>query len=205
MCRYCNGHRNRDAGERAGEAPVSPKVAARLRLAAVLLIALLLQTTIVPDVRIFGACPDLMLLCAICAGLVAGAEVGGLVGFSAGLLIDLFLHTTPLGLSALSYCLIGYAVGTVRRTFLQEGWLLAPATALVASAAGVVTFVITGVMVGQSQLTRIGPLAISETAMLVGVMNAIVAAPISRVLGWATGSLSRTAQSASALSTQHLR
>ena len=184
---------------------MSPTAVARIRLATVLLVALLLQTTIVPDVRLAGACPDLMLLCAVCGGLVAGAEVGGLVGFSAGLLIDLFLHTTPLGLSALSYCLIGYAVGTVRRTFLQEGWLLAPATALVASAAGVVTFVITGVMVGQSQLTRTGPLAIFETAMIVGVMNAVVAAPVSRVLDWAAGGLSRPTQSTSVLSTQHLR
>lgn len=158
---------------------------ARFRLAAVLVLALLLQTTLVPDVRILGACPDLMLLCAVCAGLVGGPGLGGLVGFSAGLMADLFLQTTPLGLSALSYCLVGYAVGAVRRSFLQEGWLLAPATALVASAAGVVTFVVAGVMVGQAQLTRSGPLAIAETAAVVGAINAVVATPVSRILGWA--------------------
>ncbi|MDP9073638.1 MAG: rod shape-determining protein MreD [Actinomycetota bacterium] len=183
---------------------MSPKAIARIRLAALLLVVLLLQTTIVPDVRVFGACPDLMLLCTICAGLVGGAEVGGLVGFTAGLLTDLFLLTTPLGLSALSYCLIGYGVGTVRRSFLQEGWLLAPATALIASAAGVVTFVLAGVMVGQSQLTRIGPTAIIRTAVIVGVMNAIVAAPVARVLAWASAGLARTGPSRAELSAQRL-
>lgn len=177
---------------------------ARFRLAAVLVLALLLQTTVVPDVRILGACPDLMLLCAVCAGLVGGPELGGLVGFSGGLLADLFLQTTPLGLSALSFCLLGYAVGTMRRSFLQEGWLLAPATALVASGAGVVTFVVAGVMVGQSQLTRSGPMAIAQTAALVGVMNAVIATPVSRVLGWAaagrtSGSQARPEMSAARL------
>ena len=162
---------------------MSPAVVARLRLAGLLVMAVVLQTTIVPDLRIFGVCADLMLLCTVCAGLVGGPELGGLVGFSAGLLADLFLTTTPLGLSALAFSLVGFAVGSIRRTVLQEGWLLAPATALVASAAGVVAFVVTGVMVGQSQLTRMGPVEIVKTAALVGVMNAIIAAPVCRLSG----------------------
>lgn len=161
------------------------KGGARLRLSAVLLVALLLQTTVVPDLRILGVCPDLLLLCTVAAALVGGPELGGEVGFVAGVLADLFLATTPLGLSALTYTVIGYGVGSIRRTTLQEGWLLAPATAFVASAAGVVLFVIAGVTVGQSQLTRRGPVVILETATLVGVMNAILAAPVCRLVGWA--------------------
>jgi rod shape-determining protein MreD len=158
---------------------------ARLRLSALLLVALLLQTTLVPDIRILGVCPDLLLLCTVAAALVGGPELGGEVGFAAGVLADLFLATTPLGLSALTYTVIGYGVGSLRRTTLQEGWLLAPATAFVASAAGVVLFVVAGVTVGQSQLTRQGPMAILETATLVGVMSAIVAAPVCRLMAWA--------------------
>ncbi len=152
---------------------MSPEATARLRLVGVLVLAVILQTTLIPDLRIFGICADLMLLCTVCAALVGGPELGGLVGFSAGLLADLFLTTTPLGLSALAFSLVGYAVGSIRRTVLQEGWLLAPATALVASAAGVIVFVVAGVMVGQSQLTRTGPVDIVKTAALVGIMNAV--------------------------------
>jgi rod shape-determining protein MreD len=150
-----------------------------------LVLALVLQTTVVPDLRILGVCADLLLLCTVCAGLVGGPELGGQVGFAAGLLADLFLVTTPLGLSALAFSVVGYAVGSVRRTVLQEGWLLAPATALVASTAGVIIFVLTGAMIGQSQLTDIGPVDIVKTALLVGVMNAVIAAPVCRVVGWA--------------------
>ena len=112
-------------------------MAARLRLSVLLLVALLLQTTVVTDLRVRGTCADLMLLTAICAGLAGGAEMGGIVGFASGLVIDLFLETTPVGLSALTFCLIGFAVGGVRRAFFREGWLLPPAIALVASSAGV--------------------------------------------------------------------
>ncbi len=164
---------------------MSPEAAARLRLAAVLVVALILQTTLVPDLRILGVCADLMLLCTVCAALIGGPELGALVGFSSGLLADLFLATTPLGLSALTFCLVGYAIGSLRRTVLQEGWLLAPGTALVGSAAGVVAFVVAGVMVGQSQLTQMGPVEIVKTATLVGLMNALLSVPACRMLRWA--------------------
>ena len=171
---------------------VSPAVATRLRVAALLVLALLLQTTVVADLRILGVCADLMLLCTVSAAVVGGPELGGVVGFAAGLLADLFLVTTPLGLSALVFSLIGYGVGSIRGTVLQEGWFLAPATAFVASAAGVVTFVLAGVMVGQSQLTASGPVAIVKTALIVGVMNGIVAAPVTLLFAWAASGAKRS-------------
>jgi rod shape-determining protein MreD len=178
-------------------------------LAAVLVVALILQTTLVPDLRIFGVCADLMLLCTVCAALIGGPQLGALVGFSAGVAADLFLATTPLGLSALTFCLVGYAIGSLRRTVLQEGWLLTPGTALVGSAAGVVAFVVAGVMVGQSQLTQMGPAAIVKTATLVGAMNALLSVPACRLVRWAalgpsggggTGRSARTALGAGEVS-----
>jgi rod shape-determining protein MreD len=167
---------------------VTPTVFARLRISALLLLALLLQTTVVPDLRISGVCPDIMLLLAVCAGLAGGPERGATVGFSAGLLVDLFLPTTPLGLSALAYCLVGFSVGALRGSLLREGWLLAPAVALIASAAGVLVFVAAGVTVGQSQLTGPGPVTLAKTAVIVGVMNAVLAIPVSRIVTWASNS-----------------
>jgi hypothetical protein len=90
------------------------------------------------------------------------------------------------------FSIIGYSVGALRRTVLQEGWLLPPATAFVASSAGVLLFVVAGVMVGQSQLTRMGPVFIVKSALLVGVMNAIVATPACRVMAWAASGSRRS-------------
>ena len=52
-----------------------------------------------------------MLLLAISAGIAAGPEWGALTGFIAGIAFDLVLQT-PFGLSALSYCIVGYLVGS---------------------------------------------------------------------------------------------
>jgi rod shape-determining protein MreD len=159
-----------------------PATLARVRLTALLLIGILLQTTIVPDIRLRGVCPDLMLLIVICAALVGGAERGAVVGFGAGLLTDLFLPTTPFGLSALAYCLTGFAVGALRGGMLRESRLMAPLIAFAASATGVMLFVVAGVMVGQSQLTLGGPAVLAKTAALVAAMNALLAAPVSRIV-----------------------
>jgi rod shape-determining protein MreD len=164
---------------------MTPEMIARLRLGILLLVGVILQTTIIPDLRLRGTCPDLMLLLSICAGLAGGAEMGGIIGFSAGLLTDLFLQTTPLGLSALTYCLIGFSVGAVRRIVIREGWLLPPAISLVASGAGVILFVFVGSMVGQSQLTAIGPRLVAQIAVIVAVMNALLAVPLARIVAWA--------------------
>jgi rod shape-determining protein MreD len=169
---------------------------ARLRLAVLLVVALLLQTTVASDLRIRGVSPDFMLLLTICAGLAGGPDTGGVVGFLAGLLIDLFLHATPFGLSALTYCLVGYGVGILRRSALREGGLLAPATALVASAVGVLLFVLLGVMVGQHQLTAPGPTGLAQIVVIVAVVNAILAIPVSRLVSWACAGLQRPTQSA---------
>jgi rod shape-determining protein MreD len=163
---------------------VIPASQGRIRLLALLFVGILLQTTLVPDIRIRGVCPDLMLLAAVCAGLVSGAEYGAAVGFAAGLLTDLFLPTTPLGLSALAYCVTGFAVGTLRGTMLREGRLMAPLVSFVASAGGVILFVVAGVMVGQSQLTLGGPAKVAETAALVGAINCVLAIPGSRMAAW---------------------
>jgi rod shape-determining protein MreD len=165
---------------------MKPTALARARLAALIIVGIVLQTTIVPDMRVQGVCPDLMLLAAVCAGLTGGAEQGAVVGFSAGLLTDVFLPTTPLGLSALAYCVIGFAVGALRGSMLREGWLMAPLVTVVASAAGVVLFVVAGVMVGQTQLTIGGPAVLAKTAALVGVMNAVLAAPVAGIVATAT-------------------
>ncbi|HSS11274.1 MAG TPA: rod shape-determining protein MreD [Acidimicrobiales bacterium] len=177
---------------------VSPAMIARFRLGALLFVALLLQTTVAADLRIRGVSPDFMILVTICAGLAGGADTGAMVCFVAGLLIDLFLHATPFGLSALTYCLVGYGVGVLRRTVLHEGWFLAPGTALVGSAVGVVLFVLVGVMVGQHQLTAPGPKGIAQIAGIVGGINAILAVPVARIVSWAGGGLSGHAASSGA-------
>ena len=79
----------------------------------IVLTALILQTTLLPHLALFGVVPDLMLEVIICVALVRGPSSGALAGFAGGILRDLLLDA-PTGLSALAYVSVGYVVGAVR-------------------------------------------------------------------------------------------
>src|SRR5437868_12880721 len=92
---------------------------ARAKVPLVLLLFLIVELTVLDRLRVFGAGPDIMLLLAVVAGIVGGPRVGALFGFAAGIILDLFLET-PMGLSALVFCLVGYSVGNIQGGVLRE-------------------------------------------------------------------------------------
>lgn len=151
---------------------------ARLRMALLFLAVLILQTTFGADLRLDGVAPDLMLLLAICAGLTGGPEAGAIGGFAAGLLADLSLVTTPLGLSAMSWCLIGWAAGVLRANVLREGWLIRPAIGFVATVCGVALFLLVGDLVGQAQLFAEGRSYLVRAVVVEGVWGAVLIIPM---------------------------
>jgi rod shape-determining protein MreD len=157
---------------------VNPRVAARLRIASILFVAIMAQTTIAPDLRIRGVAPDFMLLIAICGGLSGGSEAGAFVGFFAGLLADSFLTDTPFGLSALTLCLIGCGVGVLRVSVLPDMRLLTPVVAFGSTVAGVVLFVALGDVVGQHELIAGGRSWLIRVAGVEAVWAAVLSLPV---------------------------
>ena len=153
----------------------------RFRLPLVLVLTLLLHTTLLPEVRLFGVMPDLMLLLAIASGLEAGPAYGALMGFVSGMLSDLLLPT-PLGLSALVFTLVGYVVGVTKGGLLRSTWWFPVAVALVASAAGEALFAFVGTVIGEKALVTRHLVAI---VVVVGIANAALALPMLRVARWA--------------------
>jgi rod shape-determining protein MreD len=92
------------------------------RAGLVLVVALILQVTVIADLRVAGAIGDLMLAVVVAAGLTGGADRGVTYGFVAGVLYD-FVLDTPFGLSALTYALVGYAVGLAGSALVRtSGW-----------------------------------------------------------------------------------
>jgi rod shape-determining protein MreD len=157
---------------------VSP---ARARLPVAVLVVLTLQSSLFDGVRFRGVHADAMLLFAVAAGIVAGPERGSLVAFATGLVADLFVQT-PLGLTALTFALVAFAVGTLQGTLIRAAWWITPVTALLGSAGGVVLFVVLGAVLGQTQLVhRDVPLIVATVA----VMNAVLSLPVVRLAGWA--------------------
>ena len=151
------------------------------RVAAVVVVALVLQVCLFSQFSYEGARPDVMILLAIAAGFVAGPERGAIVGFTAGLAFDIVL-TTPLGLSALVYALVGYGVGTVSGGVLRTSWWIGPAVAAAASALGMLAYALIGTVVGEAAFE--GP-PLSAILVVVAVLNAVLAPVAIRALRWA--------------------
>jgi rod shape-determining protein MreD len=84
-----------------------------LVLGAVLVAAVLVQSTVLAGLRLAGVRPDLLVLVVVAVAMASGATGGAVFGFVAGLVADL-LFDLPVGVSALVYTGVGYAVGTVR-------------------------------------------------------------------------------------------
>ena len=78
--------------------------------AVTVLLALLLQTTVVARLPLPGSPPDLLLVLVVAYALTEGSAAGMLTGFSAGLLADL-LADAELGRLALVYVVVGYLAG----------------------------------------------------------------------------------------------
>ena len=161
--------------------PVGPLVVAT-RVSFLLVLALTIQVEIAPDLALFGVQADLPLLIAVAAGLAAGPERGAAVAFASGIGYDLLLQT-PFGLSALTYALVAFVVGSLQDSVLRAAWWIPVAIATAGSVVGVILYVVLGTVVGVEFLG----VSVPKVALLVGVLNAVVAAPTIRAVRWATG------------------
>lgn len=149
------------------------------RVSLVMILVLTIQTTWMVDLRPFGVVGDLLLLVAISAGLAGGAERGAMVGFAAGILMDL-VAWTPLGLSALVYLAIGYAVGTLHEGVIRSAPWIPIAATFVASAAGIMLYVLTGQLIGQEYRLQ-HPWTVGIVA---SVINTFLAYPMFLAMRW---------------------
>jgi rod shape-determining protein MreD len=117
------------------------------RVAALLVLTVVLQVAVFPHIRLAGRVPDLGLVLAVAVAFNHGPEEGAIVGFLAGLGFDLFL-ATPLGLTALAYALTAYAVGVLQGGLLRAPRWFTPVIGVVGGLAGGLLFVGIGLLAG---------------------------------------------------------
>jgi rod shape-determining protein MreD len=148
------------------------------RLPALAVVVVTLQTVVISQLRLFGASPDLVILCAVAAGLVGGPQRGMVAGFVFGLTYDLAL-TTPFGLWTLVLCLAGFVVGLTRNEAIRDNRWLQAGIVFVASAAVVVGYATVATIFGSEGIFT---LTLIPTAIVVAIVNAALTAPALRVL-----------------------
>jgi rod shape-determining protein MreD len=140
-----------------------------------------LQTALFPSLRVFGAAPDLLLVATIAVGYERGADAGAVFGFVAGLAIDCFL-SSPLGVSALSFSLVGYGIGVFQSGLLRSSRWLAPVLGGVGGLIGGALWVAIAAIAGQDELVAGYSARIVATAAL---YDAVVAIAIFPFVHWA--------------------
>jgi len=91
-----------------------------LALSAVIAVGLLLESTVLISWRLAGARPDVLVIAVVAVAMGAGPVQGATFGFCAGLLADL-LFSQSVGVSALVYTAIGFAVGALRAYVTSSG------------------------------------------------------------------------------------
>jgi rod shape-determining protein MreD len=84
-----------------------------LRIALIVVVAIVLQLSFFSYLTIFGTTPDIIPLVVVSLGLLGGAMTGAVCGFAIGLLLDSVLFAT-LGVSSLVLVGAGYLAGRYR-------------------------------------------------------------------------------------------
>jgi rod shape-determining protein MreD len=152
-----------------------------LRLGLVILTLVVLQTTLIADLRVFGATPSLLLVATLAVAYEDGADAGVAFGFLGGLAIDCFL-STPLGVSALAFALTGWMVGVLQGGLVRDMRFVAPVLGFVGGLFGGTLFVVIATVTGTDDLlTTQG----AKLVVIGAALDAIVAPIIFPVVRWA--------------------
>ncbi|MFG2814944.1 rod shape-determining protein MreD [Streptomyces sp. NPDC048410] len=131
----------------------------RVLLSTVLVVvALVIQVSVLARLHLPGAVPDLLLLTVLGLALVYGHVGGALVGFGAGLLADLAPPADhAAGRYALVLCVIGYFAGLVKPETGRLKSATGPMAVVVAAAIGsTLLYAGVGALVGDTAARHVG-------------------------------------------------
>ena len=149
-----------------------------LAIAAIVITAILLQSTVFAELRLLGVRPELLYLVTIVLALHEGPNDGAIVGFVCGLSQDLFLDQ-PKGITALTLTLLGYAVGMARQYIVSPSPLIPTIVVFIGTALGVAFYEVVAFLLGEFT----APLSFGiRVALLAALYNAVLTPIVSPLL-----------------------
>lgn len=145
-------------------------------------VSVILQTTLFARVRPLDVAPDLVLLTVIACARWMEPEPAVLLGFTGGLLIDLF-GSAPLGLQALAFTLVALAGVRTRDRYAYNVVGMGAAVGIL-TFMGVVLVAIIGTLFGQGTLSDPD---ILKTVLLVPAYNVALGLVVLPAIGVTVG------------------
>ena len=88
-------------------------------ISGVVLAAYLLQYSVFIRIPVINCAPNMMLMLAFAFGYVRNKNAGMLVGFFAGLLVDVF-YCQVIGFNALMFMLVGFVCGALKKVYYSN-------------------------------------------------------------------------------------
>ncbi len=145
-----------------------------VRLIALGLFGVILQTAAISQITVFGAPVDLFPLVVATVGLLIGSISGACFGFAAGLFIDIALLQT-VGVTSLIYVVVGYAAGRLRELRDPAHGLTPMAVGAAATATATIGFAILTFLLGVDAPVS---LLLVRQILVTIVVNTLLALPV---------------------------
>ncbi|GHB69923.1 rod shape-determining protein MreD [Streptomyces xanthochromogenes] len=148
--------------------------------AALVVIALVIQVSVLARLQLPGAVPDLVLLTVLGLALVYGHLGGAFVGFGAGLLTDLAPPADhAAGRYALVLCVIGYLAGLAKPDHGRLRTAAGPMLVVVGAAIGsTLLYATVGALVGDTAARHVGLPSLLFTAAVYDLLLAPFTVPL---------------------------
>lgn len=153
---------------------MSRSAGAFLRVAIVLVLAVVLQLSGASSIGILGGHADLVILAVAAIAFYGGSLPGSAAGFTAGFLLDLLSGAT-MGASSLVLTAVGYSVGRYREIRDPSHGLVPVPVGAAATAAWVIAFAAVSLMLDIG--ARVSPLVLRDMLATV-LLNAFIALPL---------------------------
>jgi rod shape-determining protein MreD len=157
---------------------------ARLIFAILVLVAIVLQGLIFPDIFAIRVLPNLVLVFVLCWSAMRGVGEGALWAFGIGIVFDA-LALDPMGtnsLALLAVCLLGMWAG--RRFFQASIFLPIPIAFLATWVYAIIVLILRASEGGGAPLTAIGPLIFLQA--LLNALLVLIIYPLTRLLSRST-------------------
>ena len=137
---------------------------------AAVLVALVLQVTVFPYVAWHGIVPNLVLLVVVAAALTRGAQFAAVLGFGAGVVLDLAPPADHVaGQWALALVVVGYVAGRMQQEVRPSATAVV-ATVAASSFIGTSVFALAGMLLGQASFDVTGLLGVIVVAVVWDVL-----------------------------------
>ncbi len=154
---------------------------ARPLFALLLLVAALIQATILPALGPIAVLPNLVLVLLLVWSALRGIGEGLVWVFGAGLLLDL-LTMDPIGTNGLALLPVALFAGLARRRFFHSGMVFPLLLAMLATGAhALILTLLRGIGDGGAMLPAV---AVARLAFLQALLNALLVPPLYLVAGW---------------------